>query len=41
MKNRIAKIIGYHFFQAKNDDEAIRCGMACAEDIINEIAKED
>jgi len=30
----IAKIIGYHFWQCKNDKEAIELGMDCAKEII-------
>jgi hypothetical protein len=33
----IAKAIGYHFWEAKSDSEAISCGMSCAKDVVKEL----
>lgn len=37
MLERIAKVIGYHFWQCESDKEAIKMGMDCAKEVIKEI----
>jgi len=36
----IAKVIGYHFWQVKDDYKAIQCGKDCAKEIVEELEKE-
>jgi len=34
---KIAKVIGYHFWKCETDQQAIRLGMDCAIEIVREI----
>jgi len=37
MLELIAKVIGYHFWKCKTDEDAIRWGMDCAKEIVEKL----
>jgi len=39
-KDVIAMVIGYHFWEAKTDDEAKRLGMDCANEVMESLEEE-
>lgn len=41
MLEKIAKVIGYHFWHCSTDERAMALGMDCAKEVMKELDAED